>query len=50
MDGLGLVAATVDVRGAPPMDARVEEVASCFVGDFVGDYKEVRVRNVKQTQ
>lgn len=40
VDSLALVGAAVDVRGAPEIDERVEGVESCFVGDFVGDYKE----------
>lgn len=38
--GLGRADAIVEVRGAPLIDERLEEADSCFVGDFVGDYKE----------
>lgn len=31
------------------MDARVEEVASCFVGDFVGDYKDARQNHERES-
>lgn len=40
--GLGRADAIVEVRGAPPIDERLEEADSCFVGDFVGDYRENR--------
>lgn len=37
--GRGRLEATVEVRGAPPRDERLEATDSCFVGDFVGDFQ-----------
>lgn len=36
--GRGRLEATVEVRGAPPKDERLEAADNCFVGDFVGDF------------